>query len=82
MKRNIVDKLELGVPVPWQTIQENSVQLWTNKIKKLQLREIRGCKQDGIYSWVDSYDYDQNFLGIMSGVLQQRIFFQESGGVF
>ncbi|HFE39507.1 MAG TPA: CRISPR-associated protein Cas3, partial [Gammaproteobacteria bacterium] len=82
VKRNIVDKLELGVPVPWQTIQENSVQLWTNKIKKLQLREIRGCKQDGIYSWVDSYDYDQNFLGIMSGVLQQRIFFQESGGVF
>ncbi len=79
--RILVEKLEMGVPVGWQTIQKYSVQLWMNKINKLYLREIRGCKQDGIYSWVDSYDYDPNFLGIMSGLLQQEIFFQNAGGV-
>ena len=79
--RNLIERLEMGIPVNWQTIQENSVQLWMARINKFQLREIRGCRQDGIYSWIDSYDYDPEFLGIMSGILQQRIFFQESGGV-
>lgn len=80
--QGLVNKLEMGIPVSWQTIQENSVQLWMSKIYKLQLREIRGCKQDGIYSWIDSYDYDPYFLGIMSGILQQRFFFDRYGGVF
>jgi len=79
--RNLIEKLEMGIPVSWQTIQENSVQLWMTKINNLQLREIRGCKQDGIYSWIDSYDYDPRFLGIMSGILQQKLFFQDAGGV-
>lgn len=79
--RNLIEKLKMGIPVNWQTIQKYSVQLWMNKISKLHLHEIRGCKQDGIYSWVDSYDYDPNFLGIMSGLLQQEIFFQNAGGV-
>ncbi len=61
INKNLIEKLEMGIPVSWQTIQENSVQLWMNKINKLQLREIRGCKQDGIYSWLDSYDYDGDF---------------------
>ncbi len=80
--RSLIEKLELGIPVSWQTIQNHSVQLWTHKVSQLRLREIKGCKQDGIYSWIDSYDYDPNFLGIMSGSLQQEIFFKEAGGVF
>jgi CRISPR/Cas system-associated endonuclease/helicase Cas3 len=80
--RSLVEKLKMGIPVGWQTIQKHSVQLWTNKINKLQLGEIRGCRQDGIYSWIDSYDYDPKFLGIMSGILQQELFFQAAGGVF
>ncbi len=81
VERSLIEKLEMGIPVNWQTIQENSVQLWMTKINKLKLRELKGCSQDEIYSWIDNYDYDPNFLGIMSGVLQERIFFQETGGV-
>ncbi len=77
----LVEKLEMGIPVNWQDIQQNSVQLWMKKIDKLHLREIRGCKQDGIYSWIDSYEYDADFLGIMGGILNPETFFKETGGV-
>ncbi len=78
---SLVKKLETGVPVKWQAIQENSVQLWVNKIEKLKLQEIRGCQRDGIYSWIDTYEYDGNFLGIMGGILQPETFFKETGGL-
>jgi len=78
---SLVEKLELGIPVNWQAVQENSVQLWVNKIEKLKLQEIRGCQQDGIYSWIDTYEYDGNFLGIMGGILRPETFFKETGGV-
>ena len=77
----LVKKLEMGIPVNWQEIQRNSVQLWMAKINKLELQKIRGCKQDGIYSWIDTYEYDSNFLGIMEGILQPETFFKETGGV-
>jgi len=78
---SLVEKLEMGIPVSWQEIQENSVQLWMNRIEKLKLREIIGCKQDGIYSWIDRYEYDASFLGIMGGILKPEAFFKETGGV-
>ncbi len=77
----LVKKLETGVTVNWQEIQKNSVQLWMARIDKLELKEIRGCKQDGIYSWIDTYEYDTSFLGIMGGILQPEAFFKETGGV-
>jgi len=77
----LVGKLEMGVPVNWQDIQKNSVQLWVARIDKLQLKGIRGCRQDDIYSWVDTYGYDADFLGIMGGILQPEAFFKETGGV-
>lgn len=77
----LVKKLEMGIPVNWQTIQESSVQLWMSKIKKLQLHVIKGCQQDDIYSWIDSYEYDADFLGIMGGILNPENFFKETGGV-
>jgi len=79
---NVVKKLEMGIFVNWQEIQENSVQLWMAKIDKLELPEIRGCSQDGIYSWINCYEYDAEFLGIMGGILQPEIFFRETGGLF
>lgn len=79
--KDLVDKIRLGIPVPWQEIQKNSVQLWGTKIRKLALSTI-GNQKDEIYSWVDTYDYDANFLGIMGGLLKADAFFKEQGGVF
>jgi hypothetical protein len=79
---DLVKRLESGVPVNWQYIQENSVQLWANKINKLGLNAIHGCLQDNIYSWTDTYEYDSHFLGIMAGIIKPKVFFTESGGVF
>ncbi len=78
---SLVEKLEMGIPVNWQAIQESSVQLWMNKIKKLKLHVIKGCQQDDIYSWIDSYEYDADFLGIMGGILNPETFFKETGGI-
>ncbi|MCU7937065.1 MAG: DEAD/DEAH box helicase [Candidatus Thiodiazotropha sp. (ex Dulcina madagascariensis)] len=78
---SLVEKLEKGIPVDWQEIQENSVQLWMNKINKLGLNAIQGCSQDNIYSWTDTHEYDPNFLGIMAGIINPEILFTENGGV-
>ncbi|EFK09596.1 CRISPR-associated endonuclease Cas3-HD [delta proteobacterium NaphS2] len=78
----IVRKMEIGIPVSWRDIQENSVQLWSNKISKLNLRPIRNSSQDRIYSWIDTYEYDSRFLGIMGGLLRIENFFKYDGGVF
>ncbi len=77
----LVEKLELGIPVNWQELQNNSVQLWANKITKFNLKPISGCVHDDIYSWTDTYDYDPQFLGIMAGIIDPEIFFKETGGV-
>lgn len=79
--KTIVEKLENGFQVDWQEIQEHSVQLWSNRVYKLGLREIKGCIHDDIYSWIDTYEYDPDFLGVMAGILDPNDFFQRSGGV-
>jgi len=79
--KNMVKQLELGVPVNWQHIQDNSVQLWRNKVAKLGLRTIQGCSQDDLYSWTDTYEYDPQFLGIMAGIVNPNVVFTEHGGV-
>lgn len=73
--------LEIGIPVGWQDIQNNSVQLWSSKIAKLELCTIKNCKKDQIYSWVDKYEYDADFLGIMAGLVKLEQLFQEDYGV-
>ncbi len=77
----LVEKLEMGIPVSWQKIQEMSVQLWMTKINKLKLHHISGCQKDDIYSWIDIYEYDADFLGIMGGIFQPETFFKETGGL-
>lgn len=76
----LVKKLERGIPIDWQDLQNNSVQLWANKIKKFNLKPIVGCLHDDIYSWTDTYDYDPQFLGIMAGIIEPELFFKETGG--
>lgn len=75
----LVEQLERGIPVDWQYIQNNSVQLWMSKIDKLELNAI--ATKDNIYSWVDTYTYDPSFLGIMGGLLETKHFFTKEGGV-
>lgn len=80
--QDLVEKLKLGIPIGWQTIQDNSVQLWSSKIKKLKLNPIDKCSKDHIYSWIDSYEYDSEFLGIMGGIINTDNFFKTEYGIF
>ena len=68
----LVEKLEHGFPVDWQDLQNNSVQLWMQKIAKLNLKPIASCSQDNIFSWVDAYEYDPHFLGIMPDLINSK----------
>ena len=52
-----------------------------NKIKNFNLKPIRGCSNDNIYSWVDTYEYDGCFLGIMAGLLNVDNFFNNEYGI-
>ena len=80
--REIVKKLELKIPIRWQKIQSESVQLWMYKINKLKLKSIANSENDRIYSWIDSYEYDANFLGIMGGLLKLKgdLYIQQGAG--
>ena len=68
----LVEKLEHGFPVDWQDLQNNSVQLWMQKIDKLKLNPIVNCFQDNIFSWTDTYEYDPDFLGIMPDLINSK----------
>jgi len=80
VSKEIVEKLKKGIPINWRTIQENSVQLWFNKINKLHLVPIDS--ESGIYSWVDTYEYEPLFLGIMYGLIKVDDFFKNGGVCF
>lgn len=77
----IVETLRLGYFVDWKEIQNHSVQLWAKKIDKFKLQPIPNTQADHIYSWVDTYDYD-DFLGIFAGVIEVDKFFEMTGGVW
>ncbi len=78
--KNIVDALHTGAFIDSREIQNHSVQLWFNKIRKFNLKPIRNAEQDEIYSWIDTYTYD-DFLGIYAGVIHSETFFADTGGV-
>lgn len=54
-----------------------SVQLWANKIEKLDLELLPGHRE--LYVWTDGYDSE--FLGYMAGILRDMRFFAETGGI-
>jgi CRISPR-associated endonuclease/helicase Cas3 len=76
----IQSQLERGCFVDWQKIQNDSVQLWLNKVKKWNLQKLKNCQNDDIYSWLDKYEYD-NFLGVFAGIVKSEQIFKEFGGV-
>ena len=65
--KTLIDKLEKHERVDPREINRNSVQLWSNKINKLELDFVKGYENSGLYAW--PYDYDPDFLGYMAGVL-------------
>jgi len=63
--QNLIEKLKKGEEVISQDILLNSVQLWSNKIKELCLKNFRYFPE--LYYW--NYSYDGDFLGYMEGLL-------------
>ncbi len=57
----IAKRLAHGVPVPFKELQDNSVQIWSNKIASMKLKPVNGS--DEIYEL--NYRYESNFLGYM-----------------
>lgn len=60
------EQLCSGSLVSYQEIQNNSVQIWGNKIKNLDLRQYDASR--GVYFW--NYGYDADVLGYMSGYME------------
>ncbi len=65
--KELIKKLEKHEIVSSKEINRKSVQLWLNKINKLEIGFVKGYENSGLYEW--SYDYDPAFLGYMKGVL-------------
>jgi len=65
--KELISKIENHEKIEPKEILHNSVQIWANKIDKLNLTPLKNYSDSGIYVW--SYDYDPNFLGYMKGVL-------------
>ena len=57
----IYDKLMKNIPLHYRDLQQNSVQIWRNKIEKFGMTPIDQAAQ--LYKW--NYRYDANFLGYM-----------------
>ncbi len=56
--------IESGEYINWRTIQDNSVQIWSERVEKLHLCPIK--TRPDLYYWPYKYD---NFIGYMSGVI-------------
>lgn len=78
---SIVKTLKLGYFVDWKDIQKHSVQLWFNKIQGFNLIPIPNAQIDKVYSWTDTYEYN-DFLGIFAGVIAVDEFFEQTGGLW
>lgn len=63
--QDLISKIENYKLIESKEILRNSVQIWVNKIEKLKLIPLKG--HINIFKWC--YDYDQNFLGYMKGIL-------------
>lgn len=61
VNENLKQRIEKNIPVNYRKIQENSVQIWRNKIDSFG---VTPCEEkSGIYFW--NRRYDGNFLGYM-----------------
>ncbi|MEN6439228.1 MAG: hypothetical protein ABFD97_11685, partial [Syntrophobacter sp.] len=66
--------------VDFNSLLRGSVQMWSNKINSLGLKQItRYGRASDMYSW--EYEYDPDFLGYMAGVLRHETFLSEGGAI-
>lgn len=65
--KELIIKIENHEKVDPKEIVRNSVQIWANKIDKLNLTPLKNHSNSDIFIWC--YEYDPNFLGYMKGVL-------------
>jgi hypothetical protein len=63
--KHVVDAIRNHKKVSPRDLLRGSVQLWTTKIKDLDVQPITGRQE--LYAWTMAYDPD--FLGYMAGVL-------------
>ncbi len=67
MNQEIIEMLENGKKINSRELVKNSVQIWSDKISKLELKLIN--EQREIYRWFDG-GYDAKFLGYMKYILE------------
>jgi CRISPR-associated endonuclease Cas3-HD len=67
----IIEKIKRHEKITWQEIQNNSVSIYSNNIKRFSVEELI----KGLYKWDLFYD---DFLGVMRGILP--ILKAENGG--
>jgi len=80
--RKIVSAIREGKPVDRLELMKNSVQIWAYKIDKFALPSIfrnQSSSDSNLFEWI--YDYDEDFLGYMEGVLKLEDFVSSGGGV-
>lgn len=80
--KDIAEAVRKGNNISRTDLMNYSVQLWSNKIDKLELYPIiqDSFSPDlGLYEW--SYEYDPDFLGYMKGVLKLEELFIDKEGI-
>lgn len=78
VSKRLEAKLKAGVPVNSRMLLEGSVQLWAQKVDRLDLEPIPHRGRE-IFAW--PYQYDPQYLGIMKGMLQLDRFWDETLGI-
>lgn len=63
--RELIKRLEIGIPVHWVEVQKASVQIWGHRLNALQVPIVAG-KPD-LYKWELAYN---DFIGYMEGVFE------------
>lgn len=71
--RELAQKLNKGIKIPYREILNNSVQIWSEKIDKLGFEIIHSSRGTTELYFASPACYDPQFLGIMKAQLQSSI---------
>lgn len=79
---SLAEAVRKGEKVSRHELMRYSVQIWSDKIKKLALQPaVQGSRSEDSKIYVWQYDYDPDFLGYMKGVLKLEDFVAAGGAV-
>lgn len=79
---SLAEAVRRGDKVSRTELMKYSVQIWANKIDKLDLQPVFHSvrsSDSNIYMW--QYEYDPDFLGYMKGVLKLEKFISDGGAI-